>query len=255
MKASRPNLSNLLLSSGKTERNAPEYPAVSAAQAIAQAAARAAIVKRWQQVFAEINKELVAGEAETAEYPVEVVIAVDGARRQDVTQLKIGFMVPQLPVPTTIQEVPGLLTSNGIRLDSLDIKFALVPVVKWMNPATRQYLNVGLLYPGMVCATENGNLGCIVDANGVVQFEPPPPMLKGVATKDYYQSRFNIATYFTTDALVDFQTPVLQRDDRQRFEIESFAVREIWEKWDTMIDGAAQFMTATAAAAGFEQQA
>ena len=36
MKASRPNLSNLLLSSGKTERNAPEYPAVSAAQAMAQ---------------------------------------------------------------------------------------------------------------------------------------------------------------------------------------------------------------------------
>lgn len=251
MQANRPNLSKLLLSSCKTERNAPEYPAVSAAQAVAQASARTAIVQRWQQVFAEINKELVAGEAETAEYPVKVVIEVDGVRREDFTQLKIGFMVPQLPVPTTIQEVPGLLTSNGIRLDSVDIKLALVPVVKWMNPETRQYLNVGFLYPGIVCAPENGNLACVVDADGILRFEPPPDMLKGVATKDYYQSRFNIATYFTTDALVDFQTPVLQRDYRQLFEIESFEVRKIWDRWSDLIDGAAQFMTATADAAGF----
>lgn len=249
----RPNLSGLPLGGDVISR---QGPVSMFAPPDPINVAQYQIVQHWRDTFTFINKEIAVGNAETLPYRVKMSVVVGGVRRELLTQMKIGYMVPTgLPMPVNIQGVPGLLRipEGGPVVVAIDIKRMLAPVVQIADPASGTWLTVGLLFPGEVCDPVPGNFGCTVDADGYLRFENASP-INGLPMDQYFAT-LNITTTFTNEvAYVEFQTPIEQADDRVRFEIESFAVREIWDTFSDRIDTSIANMNTYAAAAGLAGQ-
>jgi len=264
----RPNLSNLRLGQEAIGKQLPVSVPPTAANSDA---VRQSIVANWRQTFNTINDGIAESNRVTTPYQVNISVEVGGIRREVSTLLNIGWLVPGLPMPTTIYEAPGIAsvkdaeTGVPLSIGASDIQTLLVPVVQILDPVSRAIVNVGMMHPYKVCnPVDSSNFGCLVDGDGYLRFETPPVtlalstgMAEQVTPDDYFRRKWGVTTNITGQvARIEFQydTEIDKEAARQRFEVESIESRNMYLDWYEAINDSNAYMAANAGAAGFAAQ-